>query len=192
MPSLVTEAEVLGGDRSSDPSGAETQALVMIMTETLQIMVGVPRRPGFQWEGSLHLQRQTKCYGLAACPVHRRMAQVTVIVELGFLAFCFVTRRVVSDRQGLLRVSRAASVVWRKEKASFVPHLPNTPSRCLRTPLHLHFPELNLATAMVSWVRPHKPLLQDSFTYSFKSRTSDRSQSLVHQLPKLLGHWERM
>lgn len=66
MPSPVTGAEVLGGDRSSDPSGAETQALVMIMTETLQVMVGVPRRPGFQCEGSLHLQGQTKCYGLAA------------------------------------------------------------------------------------------------------------------------------
>lgn len=116
------------------------------------------------------------------------MTQVTVIVELGFLAFCFVTRRVVSDRQGLLRASRAASIVWRKEKASFVPRLPNTPSRCLQTPSHLHFPEPNFATAMVSWVRPHKPLLQDSF----KSRTSDRNQSLVHQLPKLLGHWERM
>lgn len=116
------------------------------------------------------------------------MAQVTVIVELGFLAFCLVTRRVVSDRQGLLRASRAASIVLGKEKASFVPRLPNTPSRCLRTPSHFRFPELNFVTAMVSWVRPHKPLLQDSFTYSFKSRTSDWSQSLVHQLPKLLGH----
>lgn len=45
MPSPVRGAEVLRGDRSSDPSGAETQALIMIITETLQVMVRVPRLP---------------------------------------------------------------------------------------------------------------------------------------------------
>lgn len=45
MPSPVTGAEVLGRDRSSVASGAETQGLIMIITEILQVMVGVPRLP---------------------------------------------------------------------------------------------------------------------------------------------------